>query len=73
MPVIPQAEIAAVEAKRRSLVPAGSSAPKTAQELRLSVDHITFAKGRPLRPVKGSDALHPGVLGGGFLVGPRVV
>jgi|GEM_PF-5850603 hypothetical protein len=44
MPVIPQAEIAAVEAKRRSLVPAGSSAPKTAQELRLSVDHITFAK-----------------------------
>jgi hypothetical protein len=52
MPVISHAEIAAMQAKRRALLPAGSSAPKTAQELRLFVDRIIFARVEPL-PRKG--------------------
>jgi hypothetical protein len=43
MQVTPHAEIAAMQAKRRALVPARSSAPKTAQELRLYVDRIICA------------------------------
>jgi hypothetical protein len=44
VPVIPHAEIAAIQAKRRALVPAGSSAPKTSRELRLYVDRIISAE-----------------------------
>ena len=44
MPVMPHAEIAAMQAKRRVLVPAGCSVPKTAQELRLYLDRVISAE-----------------------------
>jgi hypothetical protein len=44
VPVIPHEVIAAMQEKRRRLLPAGTNTPKTASELRLYVDRCIFAK-----------------------------